>query len=293
MKEQIQQLIAEGRTEEALALLAQHSSDALLLQARYNNGKKQYNMGLIEFNEWQRTQAQINYAALELSNSVKGLPAVPIPPSHSSTPESQPSPGGVHSPPSPNLDSGTNKEINVFISYNSKDRSVANHIRDYLRLNNFSVTIDHEAIKAAEDIKTFIQNQMKKKGFILSVVSSNSLRSGWVGMESNLSFYSDLFDARQFVPVTIDASYRESGFVINEVKSIDARLEEIYKEIEERRTLRIPIEDLKDEEGRLTELRNNLPKIVQRLKAIHTIDISGDNFDRGMEAVVGAMRNGG
>ena len=40
MKEQIQQLIADGRTEEALALLAQHSSDALLLQARYNNGKK-------------------------------------------------------------------------------------------------------------------------------------------------------------------------------------------------------------------------------------------------------------
>ena len=57
MKEQIQQLIADGRTEEALALLAQQSSDALLLQARYNNGKKQYNMGLIEFSEWQRTQA--------------------------------------------------------------------------------------------------------------------------------------------------------------------------------------------------------------------------------------------
>ena len=49
MKEQIQQLIADGRTEEALALLAQHSSGALLLQARYNNGKKQYNMGLIVY----------------------------------------------------------------------------------------------------------------------------------------------------------------------------------------------------------------------------------------------------
>ena len=60
MLEQIQQLIADGSTEEALALLAQQSSDALLLQARYNAGKKQYNMGLIEFSEWQRTQAQID-----------------------------------------------------------------------------------------------------------------------------------------------------------------------------------------------------------------------------------------
>jgi len=110
-------------------------------------------------------------------------------------------------------------------------------------------------------------------------------------MESNLAFYSDLFETRQFIPVTIDAAFRENGFVIKEVKNLDAQLEEIYKEIEERRTLRIPIEDLKDEEGRLTELRNNLPKIVQRLKAINTIDINGDNFDRGMHAVVDAMRS--
>lgn len=282
MKEQIQQLIADGRTEEALALLAQHSSDALLLQARYNNGKKQYNMGLIEFSEWQRTQAQINYAALELSNSIKGNPKpVEIKNQESENIKQQPL-----EPKSPKQGS-----VDVFISYNSKDRSIANHIRDYLRLHNFTVTIDHEAVKAAEDIKSFIQNQMKKKGFILSLVSSNSLRSGWVGMESNLAFYSDLFETRQFIPVTIDAAFRENGFVIKEVKNLDAQLEEIYKEIEERRTLRIPIEDLKDEEGRLTELRNNLPKIVQRLKAINTIDINGDNFDRGMHAVVDAMRS--
>lgn len=76
MKDRIQQLIAEGRVEDALALLAQHSNDALLLQARYNNGKKQYNMGLIEFSEWQRTQTQINYAVLELANSVKSVAIV-------------------------------------------------------------------------------------------------------------------------------------------------------------------------------------------------------------------------
>lgn len=70
VEEQIKMFIAEGRTEEALALLAQHSSDALLLQARYSDGKKQYNMGLIEFSEWQRIQGQINNAALELTVNI-------------------------------------------------------------------------------------------------------------------------------------------------------------------------------------------------------------------------------
>lgn len=71
MKNEIQILISNGQSENALSLLAEHSSDALLLQARYNNGKKQYNMGLIGFDEWQRIQAQINYGALELAGSIK------------------------------------------------------------------------------------------------------------------------------------------------------------------------------------------------------------------------------
>lgn len=71
MKSEIQILIANGQTDNALHMLAEHRSDALLLQARYNNGKKQYNMGLIDYSEWQRIQSQINYAALELAGSIK------------------------------------------------------------------------------------------------------------------------------------------------------------------------------------------------------------------------------
>lgn len=71
MREQIQQLIAEGRTEDALAYLATHTSDAVLLQARYNQAKKQQNMGIIDFGEWSRVQAQVNYAALEMAGNVK------------------------------------------------------------------------------------------------------------------------------------------------------------------------------------------------------------------------------
>lgn len=71
MTEQIKELIAEGRTEDALALLVKHNSDAVLLQARYNQAKKQQNMGMIDFGEWSRVQAQVNYAALEMASNIK------------------------------------------------------------------------------------------------------------------------------------------------------------------------------------------------------------------------------
>jgi hypothetical protein len=71
IKAQIQELISLGKTEEALELLEQLTNDAILLQSRFNGAKKQYGMGLIDFSEWSRIQAQINYAALEMMNSVK------------------------------------------------------------------------------------------------------------------------------------------------------------------------------------------------------------------------------
>ena len=67
---QIHEYISSGKTPEALELLVRNKPDAILLQARYNQGRKQYNMGLIDHREWDRIQAQINYAVLELAGSV-------------------------------------------------------------------------------------------------------------------------------------------------------------------------------------------------------------------------------
>lgn len=70
MREQVQQLISQGRTEEALTLLAKHNGDAVLLQARYNQAKKQKNMGMLDFSEWSKVQAQVTYAALEMAGQI-------------------------------------------------------------------------------------------------------------------------------------------------------------------------------------------------------------------------------
>ncbi|GEM_PF-494486 len=71
-KSQIQKMIADGQTEALLNQLDQGNADVILLKAQYMEGKKQIDMGLIEFAEWQRTLARINYALLEMADSSLG-----------------------------------------------------------------------------------------------------------------------------------------------------------------------------------------------------------------------------
>ena len=71
MKSKIFQLISNNRTEEAVILLATTgSNEAILQQSRYNNGKRNYNMGTIDFGEQTRIQNQINKSLLELANDL-------------------------------------------------------------------------------------------------------------------------------------------------------------------------------------------------------------------------------
>lgn len=167
MKEDIQQLIAEGRTEEALALLAESSSDAILLQARYSAGKKQYNMGLIEYSEWQRTQSQINYAALELADSVdkKSSKSGSFNPSQRQETAAQSAPPPASKPA-------------VFMSYNHEDSFAMRSVKSALEENGIKVFVDIKDMGAGDDIQGFIDKAFKDNHFIISLISRNSLLSG-------------------------------------------------------------------------------------------------------------------
>lgn len=69
-KEGISRLIGQGKTKEALLILEKYHSDALLLQGQYNTGEKRQNLGLISYQEWERTLARINFAALDIASQV-------------------------------------------------------------------------------------------------------------------------------------------------------------------------------------------------------------------------------
>lgn len=59
LPEAIQYLLSEDRTEDALAILSQHTDEAPLLRGRYNASKKQYNMGMIGVVDHQRSVGKI------------------------------------------------------------------------------------------------------------------------------------------------------------------------------------------------------------------------------------------
>lgn len=280
MKEQIQQLIAEGRTEEALALLAQHSSDALLLQARYNNGKKQYNMGLIEFSEWQRTQAQINYAALELSNSVKGGP-VPVP--------APANPVQVNPTTAPQPKAA---EHSVFISYNHQDREYADKIYAFLKKEGLDVIIDDIHMVVGDRIKDFILEQIKNNNVVLSLVSKNSLKSGWVGLESDLALYSQLLTDKKFIPVMIDNAVFDGDFYFHVIEEIDSKISDLDQKIEKARKLNIGYNQFETQRKRIVEQRNNLSNLIDHFQNVFVEDISSENkFIEGMARVIRSIKS--
>ncbi|MEQ1744141.1 MAG: TIR domain-containing protein [Saprospiraceae bacterium] len=277
MKEQIQQLISEGRTEEALALLTQHTTDALLLQGRFNAAKKQYNMGLIEFGEWNRVQAQINYAALEMAGNIKTT-------AQSNTGGSttaQPSQPVATTPAAP---SSTQRK--AFISYNHGDSEVAQRVKENLSKNGVDVIIDEEDMPAGMSIMEFIQESIKKCDAVVSIVSSKSLQSGWVGQESVASMYAVWLADKKFIPIKLDNVMFDSKFQISALKALIEKIKTTEADIAEIRSLGSSARNLEDDNNRYQDLKNNLDSILQRLKNVLMMDISGDNFEPSMRRVV-------
>ena len=268
MREQIQQLISNGQTEEALALLASVNGDAVLLQAQYNQGKKQYSMGLIDFSDWSRVQARINYAAIEMAGNTK----VNSTTQHSSN-------NGASR--------GTKK---VFISYNHEDSIVARQACTYLENAGLDVILDQDDMSAGRSIMEFIQDSIKKADVVVSIVSSKSLQSGWVGQESVASMYAVWLADKKFIPVKLDNVAFDIDFQIAATESLTQKIKDLKAKIGRLEELegdaRGPREDL----ARMTELKSNLGKIIQRFTSVLMLDISGQLFEPNMKKVLTSIQ---
>ena len=62
----IKELLEANKLAEVMEHPEMMDGDLILIKARYNQGFKQYNLGLIEFSEWDRIQKQLTYALKEL-----------------------------------------------------------------------------------------------------------------------------------------------------------------------------------------------------------------------------------
>ncbi len=177
------------------------------------------------------------------------------------------------------------KKTSVFISYNHNEQALANQVRDFLRKEDIDVTIDHEAMKAGENIKLFIEKCIRENDVTLSLVSENSLLSSWVLMETVLTFAGEKIADKKFIAVYENDFFLKRSFVKEGMKKVRKELKEINDEIDDCRRENIGIEHLQDELTRYRKLENNLPEIVARLRNSLCIDISRGNFEEGMQKI--------
>lgn len=276
MKAQIQQLIANGQTKDALNLLVQMNGDALLLQAQYNNGEKQFNLGLIEFSEWQRIQARVNFAALEMVG--KAAAATPVPASTGNTESADK--GSNSSPAAPG----------VFISYNQQDIFPMRAVKDFLEKQGIKVFVDINDLAVGGNIEAFIEKAFKENQVILSIISEHSLKSGWVNQELNTALLLNKFGSK-WLPVLLDRKCFDPVFYNNTLDEFDAKLKEMNKTLQATLKKGRDIRPFTDELERLKDLQSDFGKTIQTLKNHLAEDISGNLFEHGMTRVVKAIKN--
>lgn len=301
MKKQIQQLIAAGNSEKALELLAQHNADALLLQAQFNNGRKNFNMGLIEHSEWQRIQARVNYAALELAGKLPDdLPPFQNGPAEETDAARQASGPFLKGTGDGNKSAGTPSSTGtgdgrlppkVFLSYSQKNSDVAMRIKSFLEAAGAQVFIDKEAFPPGVDIEHFIEEGIKDNNFVVSVISRDSLQSGWVSKEMTMGFVAQRMSNRRLLPVKIDNAYDEDDFYFESLDLFDQEIDKSHTNIQKALTRKADIRPFQDKLARYEDLKNNFGPIVQRLKSIYLVDIAGDNFEPGMGKVLKTMQD--
>lgn len=163
MKQIIRTLIAAGETEQALALLAQHNNDALLLQGRYANLARQQRNGIIDHSTYSLELNKINHSLLELAERTNFEP--------------QPA------SPTNNEQRTTTTKKSVFISYAHEDKDLQKRLRSHLatlrRSDKISDWSDQELLPG-EVWEDKIVGKLRSANIILLLVSNDFINSDFI-----------------------------------------------------------------------------------------------------------------
>lgn len=295
MKEQIKQLIANGNSEKALELLVQANSDALLLLAQFNSGKKNFNMGLIEHAEWQRIQARVNYAALELASKLPDdTPSVPMSKSSTGAPIVQGTGDGNVPASNPGANGTGDGRVppKVFISYNHKDGGWMRAIKRHLEEQGIQVLIDLNGTAIGTSLTEFVHGALKNNNYILSIISENSLLSGWVNKELKVAMISQQMGNKRWFPVRIDNAMFDNKFFLAANESLETKIQELSQEMIKALQKNLPIDSYQEELSRFHDLKGDLAETLRTLKDTLVADLSdNEKFEFNMDKVVRAIKN--
>ena len=258
-----------GQAIKEMRAISPNDNVILNLAGQWNRLQKDIAARVISPDYANLTQNQIVNSLLELAKKL---------------PDNNPAASST-SASSGNPTASSNKAPTVFLSYNHKDSADATKVKDFLRSKNINVTIDSEAMQPGEDIASFINKCIRESDVTLSLVSTNSLLSAWVGIETMNTLVGEKIAGKKFVSVVVDGAFYDRKFVDTAFTTVEERMTELKQLILARLDKDRGIEDLQSERTRNKNLLNDLPEIVANLRARLNVDISADNFENGMAKV--------
>lgn len=282
IKKQIQELISASKTEEALRILKEHTNDALLLLARYNNAKKQQMLGIIDFSDWSRQIAQINFAALELVSSLGDAPSR----ASSTTP--------THN------DNGTgNATKSVFITYSpevEEDKVAALRMRDYLGQHRLSVS-SNDDMPINTNIQQYVNEKLKESDYVIVVLSKRALVDSWESGEAALSIVLERASENKVIPVSLDNGVVDPDFFFESLDNLNEKIKKYQGYMKRAIDMGEDSRAFQADLNRLISAKNQLPQIIEKIKSTRMVDmknaegISDETFNKSMEKILHKIYN--
>ena len=181
--------------------------------------------------------------------------------------------------------------FSVFISYSQKNTENANQLKGLFESEKIDVIIDSDDMLISEDIETFIKKSIDESKVTFSVVSKDSLISGWVGVET-LDTFSEEKETKKkkFMAGYLDEDFFKLSFTRQAIQKIDLQIAEVEKEKEERSKTGIKTRDIDDLEKRLLYLKENLDEIVQRLRSSLCVDIRNEKLATSFPLIIKSIK---
>ena len=175
----------------------------------------------------------------------------------------------------------------VFISYNHKDETTAQAIKKKLEAENIKVIIDSVSMKAGTGIGEFIGESLRAANATISIVSNNSLLSGWVAMETvNMLNFNVLYKDKKFVPCVLDEQFLQPDYLEKATIDFDKKLATYEQQIQQRNKDDQDTRDINIKKSRIRFLRENLDGILAELDKGLYVNIEGDNLEKNWRKIV-------
>ena len=282
--DKLRNLIAESKLDRVLQILREEipaypdqKNQLFTLSSTFNEYRRKENMGMLSDAEAIKNRAQLSYALLELLNDLENQNGVS---------ETKGEPELTQRVKTSSL------KKTVFISYNHHDMEIANKLKDKLTAENIQVIIDSESMQAGEDIKEFIEKCVRETDATISLISTNSLLSAWVAMESINTFYHEKTNTnKKFIACFLTDDFFNRDFTDTALDHVDEEIKKIQNLVTARMEKNRSIRDLQNELTRYTELRNNMDEIIRRLRESLCIDIRMENFESNFKKMVQAINS--